>query len=219
MKKLRWLTVALLLGAPLPSFGQANTPSSGKTPSGSQGANAKARSNENDQAQPVLSESQVLVKLHQANLMEMEAGGLAAARGQSAKVRKYGEQLIKDHRQADDTVKAFAKNNGIDLEANAGPSKGSDEGTGKDSDESTGEQPEQSKSASMDRLRTLNGAEFDDAFLTMMVSDHEDAIRMVRNARSQTRDAEFRALLNKLLPVLQQHHDLAQRLLNGTNSG
>jgi putative membrane protein len=152
--------------------------------------------------------------------MEMEAGGLAAARGQSAKVKKYGEQLIKDHRQADDAVLAFAKKKSIDLEANAGPNnKGSDEGMGKDSDESSGEQPEQARSASMDRLRTLNGAEFDDAFLTQMVSDHEDAIRMVRNARSQTQDAELRALLNKLLPVLQQHHDLAQRLLNGTHSG
>ena len=144
--------------------------------------------------------------------MEMEAGGLAASRAQSGKVKRYGEQLIKDHRQADNNVMAFAKRNGIDLQSVPSVSA-------KQSDESDNEGDEHAMSSGMERLRKLSGAEFDRAFLTQMVSDHDDALRMVRNARSQTPDAELRALLNKLTPVLQQHRDLAQRLLRTTGEG
>jgi len=205
----------LLVGAPAQSFAQASnakSPSADK-PSGDQAPKAQSRDGDTaGQQQPALSDSQVLAKLHSANQMEMEAGGLAASRAQSGKVKRYGEQLIKDHRQADDNVMAFAKRKGIDLQAVPGTSA-------KQTEESDKEGDEHAMSSSMTRLRKLSGAEFDRAFLTQMVSDHDDALRMVRNARSQTQDAELRALLNKLKPVLQQHYDLAQRLLRTTGEG
>ena len=199
MATLRWLLIALFVSAPAQVLAQSNVPSGGKT--GSESSNAKAGA-DTEQGEPVLTEGQTLVKLHQANQMEMEAGGMAAARGRSGKVRQYGEQLIKDHRQADISVQAFAKKAGIDLGSpqNAPPTAGAE-----------------SKQSSMDALRGLSGTEFDRGFLTMMVTDHDAAIRMVRNARSQTQDPQFRALLNKLLPVLQQHRDLAQTLLRASN--
>jgi putative membrane protein len=197
MATLRWLLIALFVSASAQSLAQSNMPSSGKT--GSESSNAKAGS-DTEEGQPVLTEAQTLVKLHQANLMEMEAGGMAASRARSGKVRQYGEQLIKDHRQADNTVQAFAKRKGVDL----------------DSAENAPPEPAGQARSGMDALRDLSGTEFDRGFLTAMVNDHDDTIRMVRNARSQTQDPEFRALLNKLLPVLQQHRDLAQRLLRTT---
>jgi putative membrane protein len=194
----------LLVGAPAQSFAQA---SNAKSPG------AKSRDGDTaGQQLPALSDAQVLGKLHAANQMEMEAGGLAASRGESGKVKRYGEQLIKDHRQADDNVMAFAKRKGVDLQSV--PSTAA-----KESDEGDKEGDEHTMSSSMARLRKLSGAEFDRAFLTQMVSDHDDALRMVRNARNQTHDVELRALLNKLTPVLQQHRDLAQRLLRTTGEG
>src|SRR4029078_5538632 len=80
----------------------------------------KAQSREGDtagQQQPALSDTQVLSKLHAANQMEMEAGGLGAPRGESGKVTRYGETMSKYHRQADDNVMAFAKRKGIELQS------------------------------------------------------------------------------------------------------
>jgi putative membrane protein len=199
----------LLVGAPAQSFAQA---SNAKTPGDDKShdeAAPKAKSRNGDtagQQQPALSESQVLAKLHAGNQMEMEAGGLAASRAQSGKVKRYGEQLIKDHRQADNSVMALAKRKGVDLQSV--PSM-----PAQPSDGSANEGDERAQRSSMEQLRTLNGSEFDRAFLAMMVGDHDDALRLVRNARSQTQDPELRALLTKLTPVLQQHYDLAQRLL------
>lgn len=215
MRRLRCMMLVLLVGAPAQLFAQASNAKSPSEDKPSAEAAPKAKSRDGDtagQQQPALSDTQVLAKLHAANQMEMEAGGLAASRGQSGKVKRYGEQLIKDHRQADNTVMAFAKRKGIDL-------PGVPSMPAKESGESDKQGDDQSMSSSMARLRTLSGAEFDRAFLTQMVSDHDDALRMVRNARSQTQDSEMRALLNKLAPVLQQHRDLAQRLLRTTSEG
>jgi putative membrane protein len=202
MRRVRWMMFVVLMSAPAQSFAQASnakSPGSNKTaPQGSENK-PQSKSREGDtagQQEPALSESQVLAKLHAANLMEMEAGGLAASRAQSNKVKQYGEQLIKDHRQADDTVAAFAKRKGVDL-ANE-PAKKSEENADTAHDA-------HAMGANMDQLRTLKGSEFDRAFLAAMIGDHDDALRMVRNARSQTHDSEFRALLSKLQPVLQQH--------------
>jgi putative membrane protein len=201
----------LLVAAPAQSFAQA---SNAKTPSDDKSrdeAAPKAKSRDGDtagQQQPALSESQVLAKLHAANQMEMEAGGLAASRAQSGKVKRYGEQLIKDHRQADNSVMALAKRKGVDLQSVPSmPSRPSGESEGEN------ESDAHAQRSSMEQLRTLTGSEFDRAFLAMMVADHDDALRLVRNARSQTQDPELRALLAKLTPVLRQHYDLAQRLL------
>jgi putative membrane protein len=206
---------ALLAGAPAQSFAQA---SNAKTPSDDKSrgeAAPKAQSRDGDTAgqhQPALSESQVLAKLHAANQMEMEAGGLAASRAQSGKVKRYGEQLIKDHRQADNSVMALAKRKGVDLQSVAST-------PARPTDASDTEGLEHAQRSSMERLRALKGSDFDRAFLATMVADHDDALRLVRNARSQTQDPELRALLVKLSPVLQQHYDLAQRLLRSGEGG
>src|SRR3954462_11063589 len=61
------------------------------------------------------SEQQVLIKLEHANQMEIDAGGLTEARAQSTKVKQYGDQLVKDHEQADDMVRDYADKKGADL--------------------------------------------------------------------------------------------------------
>ena len=64
----------------------------------------------------------------------------------------------------------------------------------------------------MAKLRTLEGEEFDRAFLACMVNDHRDGLQRVRTARSQASDPALRSMLANLLPVMQQQSTLAQKL-------
>jgi hypothetical protein len=45
-----------------------------------------------------------------------------------------------------------------------------------------------------------------------MVNGNQNDLQMVRAARSQIGDPQLRSMLNNLLPVLQQHLVLAQKL-------
>jgi putative membrane protein len=74
----------------------------------------------------VLTKSQLINKLHKVNQMEIEVGNLAQTHAKSAKVKQFGETLVKDHTKADKDVLDFAKANNIVLsEAGMGSAGGS----------------------------------------------------------------------------------------------
>lgn len=141
----------------------------------------------------------VLAKLHRINELEIEAGTLAKQNSQTARVQRFGDQLVRDHRQADALIREFAEQRDAQLTTP----------TPKDGLE---QERMQTQQAAVERMRTLRGAEFDREFLPAMVAGHENAIQLIQEARNQTEDDEFRSLLARLLPVLQQHRDLASRL-------
>src|SRR4051812_15227539 len=65
--------------------------------------------------------AEVLPKLHQSNQREIEMGKMAEKNGQSKQVKAYGKALVDDHTAADKKVKALAKQEKIDLPAQAEP--------------------------------------------------------------------------------------------------
>jgi putative membrane protein len=133
--------------------------------------------------------SDVVERLHVSNLREIEAGKLASAQAGALDVRQYGEHLMKDHTLADKELGELAQRNGISLPA--------------------------ADASNLENLRGLRGAEFDRAFLNMMVRDHQNAIHMVRTAQARAENRDIRALLDKILPTLQQHEEHAQQLNSG----
>jgi putative membrane protein len=184
----------------------------------------------------VLTKSQLINKLHHVNQMEIEVGNLAQTHAKSAKVKQFGETLVKDHTKADKEVLDFAKANNIVLsEAGMGSAGGSmkageanemgSQGSmGKEgSDEAAGAQGSQgakpehygmkeSHSAKIDKLGSLQGDAFDREFLTMMAQDHEKLINTLENTRGKENDKKLDALIDKLLPTLRDHQRTAERL-------
>jgi putative membrane protein len=133
----------------------------------------------------------VLGKLHTSNLTEIEAGRLAQDYGHSSATKDYGKMLIQDHRSSDKKVLALAKEERIDLSASA-PVVGSNE------------------------LADLTaGPKFDKRFARSMVSDHKKDIAEVTAARDTTNDAKLKKLLTALLPTLQKHEEMAEKLPGG----
>jgi putative membrane protein len=64
----------------------------------------------------------------------------------------------------------------------------------------------------MKKLQSASGAEFDKLFMTQMVKDHEDALKLVQDTAKNAKDAELKADAEKTAPVIQKHLDEAKRI-------
>ncbi len=62
-------------------------------------------------------------------------------------------------------------------------------------------------------LDNLNGAKFNQAFLTMDIRDHEKALESFRKARSEfAHDPDVRVYVDQTIPVLEAHLKMAENL-------
>jgi putative membrane protein len=143
-----------------------------------------------DPAGDAPSTSEVLAKLHRSNLKEIQMGQMAKDHGTLKEVKAYGETLVKDHTEADGKVSKLAKEKNIDLTVNSLP---------------------------VEQTNMPMGAGFDAAFARDMVEDHKKDIAEVEAAKSKTRDAQLKKLLEGLLPVLKKHESIAQKLVAQTS--
>jgi putative membrane protein len=135
--------------------------------------------------------AEVLGKLHASNLKEINLGKLAEKQGQAQAVKDFGRTLVKDHTAADKEVAALAKQEKIDL---------------------AGTTPMES-----DHMGLIPpGPGFDGKFAQMMLDDHKKDIADATAARNASRDDKLKALLDRLIPVLQKHQETARGLLDGT---
>jgi putative membrane protein len=128
--------------------------------------------------------AEVLTKLHQSNVREVEMGKLAQKNGQSKEVKAFGKTLVTDHSAADKKVKALAKKENVDLPA---------------------EKP------AMDH-DDMTGTDFDSKFAKSMLEDHEKDVADMKKARDATNDPQLKALLTSVIPTLEKHQETARKL-------
>jgi putative membrane protein len=126
-------------------------------------------------------ESQVIDRLHAVHVLEIAAGRLAAARGSTSDVKRYGEQLVKDHTRLDRELTAFAKRSALKLADVDARKRG------------------------IDALQNARGRDFDRAFLRFAARDQRSAIEQLRTAQPKAENVDISALLRDALPVLTQH--------------
>jgi putative membrane protein len=153
---------------------------------------------------PVLSAKQntaiVLSQIHQANLTEIAIGNMAQEKASTSEVRSFANQLVQDDTNADQMVVAMAHNAGVRLHDGATSHR-------KGRPENSREKQEEQK------LASANGADFDRLFLKMTSADHARLINMLQQAREDASDDQLEALIDKIVPILQQHKELAQILM------
>jgi putative membrane protein len=85
---------------------------------------------------------------------EVQLGKLAAERGASADVKRFGEMMVQDHMKAGEQLKQIAARYNIEPDP---------------------KMADNHKDA-MDKLSKLRGAEFDREFINRMIDDHQDAV-------------------------------------------
>jgi putative membrane protein len=133
--------------------------------------------------------AEVLGKLHQSNQKEIEMGKLAEKNGQSKEVKAYGKTLVKDHTLADKKVTALAKKEKLTL-TSAAKEDHSD--------------------------MAAKGPDFDKKFSAAMLDDHKKDVADAKSARDATKDEQLKTLLDGIVPTLEKHEEMAQKLVDGT---
>src|SRR2546423_10499627 len=123
-------------------------------------------------------------------MAEVELGRLAARKGKSARVRSFGNRMVRDHSKANVQLKALARRKHVTLPTML-----------------TAEQKTEKAS-----LSKLSRAEFDREYMRMMVEDHDKDVAAFQQKSSDAGDMDLKAWVTKTLPTLQEHQRMAHEI-------
>jgi putative membrane protein len=161
--------VSSAAAAPVPAdpAAGASTTSAGTTPTEAQtAANPGATSAmvaDNTagapEAQPMLTDNQILGFTHAANVGEIEQGRLAQTKAKDAKVKAFAAMMVKDHTDADNKGKALAKKANLKPE----PSPATDS-------------LKSGAEAATATLKSEMGADFDRGYVDTQVKEHQEVL-------------------------------------------
>jgi putative membrane protein len=120
-----------------------------------------------------------------SGLAEVALGKMAAAKGASSQVKEFGNMMVKDHGKANAELMSIAQKKGLTLP------------TGLDAEH-------QAKSDSLSRL---SGAEFDKAYVKVMIEGHNKTLALMNTEATGGQDVDLRGFAAKTSPVVQHHLD------------
>ena len=126
-------------------------------------------------------------------MAEVEFGNLAEQKGKSDAVKEFGRFMIADHGKANERLIGLAKEDGIAVPH---------------------ELDAEHKSMRA-RLESLNGAEFDLAYIQGQVVDHQKAVQLLEYEIGSGQDVELKSFAAEILPLVLQHLRTAQEIQAG----
>ena len=131
-----------------------------------------------------------------ANQVDIDAGKLAGQKGSSKEVRDFGKQMVTDHTAVNKQASALVRKLKVKPEANdtsASLKKGGDSNVAK--------------------LKKMKGKDFDKAYVDQEVTYHQAVIDAVdKTLIPSAKNAELKALIEKVRPALVQHLEHARHL-------
>jgi putative membrane protein len=122
-------------------------------------------------------------------MAEVEFGRLAQEKASNPRVKAFGEMMVKDHSQANEDLKSLANKKNLTLPTDMGKHQ-----------------------RHMDDLNKKTGAEFDKAYMKMMVDDHKEDVDEFEDAAKDANDPEVKNFASQKLPTLRKHLDSAKAI-------
>ncbi|MCQ6959269.1 DUF4142 domain-containing protein [Mucilaginibacter aquariorum] len=135
-------------------------------------------------------DSKFVVKATSGVTMETELGQFAAKHALTPGVKMFGETMIKDHSKDKQLLTKLASDKKITIPAQ------------------TGEEFQKH----IDEITSKKGIEFDKAYISFMVGDHQEDISEFSKEAKNGKDADIKAFATKDVPVLQHHLMMAKEL-------
>lgn len=154
-------------------------------------------------------DARVLSFVHQANLLGIAQARLAIERSGSATVKAFAARMTKDHAAADEQIEEFAANQGIKLDAD--PAKGAAPGEWARSWASALPPPGEQVRV-LANLSRLQGAAFDQEFASAMAGDYRRILDRLSAARAGPISLELRIGIDRALPAVRDHLQMAEQL-------
>lgn len=136
--------------------------------------------------------SEFMTKAASGGMMEVELGKLAQEKAQMNEVKDFAAMMVKDHEMVNNELKALAAKNNITL-------------------------PDSMSNDHMDHIKNLRdktGLDFDKAYMSLMVEDHEEDINLFESAstNNEIENTEVKSFADKTLQALRQHHEQAKQV-------
>ena len=129
-------------------------------------------------------DTNTLVKIAQANIVEVDAGKLALEKSQNDEVKKFAQMMVDDHGKALNDVQALATSKSVSLPT----------------------EPDTKHKTAMAKLKAAKGSTFDTQYMKRAgLADHEATDRLLKMTSLHAKDADLKALAGKMLPVVEGH--------------
>jgi putative membrane protein len=122
-------------------------------------------------------------------MAEVELGKLAQEKATNPRVKNFAEMMVRDHTTANDDLKAIARQKNVTLPSDLGKHKDH-----------------------YNDLSKKTGADFDKAYMKMMVDDHEDDIDEFEKIANNGTDPDLKTFASQKLPTLRKHLDSAKAI-------
>jgi putative membrane protein len=144
------------------------------------------------QAKPgdVKADSKFIHEISSDNLMDIRLGQIAENKASNSEVKDFGKRMVTDHTKLEDDWTSMAAKNGLKFTPGLG----------------------RRHKAKVDQLEKLSGKEFDRAYMTSMVRNHQEDVDYLQNESKSARSAPVRDLVGSILPTFEQHLTLAKQV-------
>jgi putative membrane protein len=122
-------------------------------------------------------------------MTEVEVSKLAEERAMNPRVKHFAEMMVRDHGAANDELKNIARQKNVTLPDNMGK-----------------------KEDDLTDLSKKKGADFDKAYMKMMVKDHKDVVDKFEKCAQNGTDPDVKTFASQKLPTLRMHLDSAKAI-------
>ena len=149
---------------------------------------AKAVNKEVKAVQP--DASNFAVAAANGGMTEVELGKIAEDRASNPRVKAFGAMMVKDHSEANATLKGIASTLNIAL-----PDSVSDDAR-----------------KEINKMKMKKGKDFDKEYVSMMLDDHKKVIEDFKKCADNCSDSTLKSFASSTLPVLEKHLDSIQAI-------
>jgi putative membrane protein len=143
--------------------------------------------------------------INTSNAAEIGTSELARDRATNAEVKRFANDMITEHRRMQAEADQIAQRNNLTPQP-AGQA----------------DQMQQMVTATLDSLRGLRGAEFDQRYMAFQVQSHQMTLDNLQRFEGQAQNADLKAMITKAIPAVRGHLERAQRIqtsLGGAAAG
>ena len=124
------------------------------------------------------------------HFLEIRLGRLAQDKARDPAVKRFGERMEEDHSTLIKQWSDMASRNGMKRKSGMGPLH----------------------RVKLTRLEKISGKEFDKAYMKLMIQNHQDYLNYWRKDGRAAETAPVRQLVNRGIPTLEEHMDMAKRI-------
>jgi len=128
-------------------------------------------------------------------MTEVEASKLAVSKAQDPQVRAFAQKMVKEHTAANEELASLAQKKGWNVPSSL----------------------DAEHKAAVQKLSSKSGAAFDSAYAKQMLEDHEKTVALFKSA-TQSSDPDLAAWVEKTLPTIEQHEQMAATLPGASRS-